>query len=795
MKIKIGTRGSKLALIQTEYVKKCLEEAFPEHEYEITVIKTRGDIIQNKPLNQIGSRGLFVREIEEQILADEIQLGVHSMKDMPAQPAEGLVFSKMWKREDPRDVLILREKHSLEELPEGAVIGTGSARRGRQLRRLRPDLRIVDIRGNVDTRLRKMEEQKLDGIVLAAAGLKRLGMEDKITCFLSAEEMVPAPAQGILALEVRQNNQELCNMLDSLRDAATDLTGRTERAFLEEIGGDCHVPVGAFCGIKEGILNLRVVYGRETEEELYYAEVCGTDPEQTAKEAARSIRRRMAGTVYLVGGGPGDPGLITVRGMKLIQSADCIIYDRLSSPELLQYAGMSCEKVYVGKANHHHTMRQEDINRLLVKKSMEYEQVVRLKGGDVYVFGRGGEEALTLREAGVPFEIVPGISSAIAGPAYAGIPITHRGVSAGFHVVTAHNKNDELADIDFEAMARENDTCVFLMGLGKLGEIAGNLMKAGMNSSTGVAVISCATRPEQRTVVSDLEHIEEKVKAADIISPALIVAGQVVNLRDSLNFFEEKPLFGKYYIVPKIGQKPSRLASMLREKGAGAKEIQVGEIAAVFCEALKPDVTWDWIVFTSINGIDGFFYNLAERGLDARSLSGCKIAVIGRETGKHLGTYGIKPDFIPEKFHSDALCEELKIIFAKEERRPKVVYPCAVRTDGGLKEKLQPLCEVVEIPVYENKPVEIDREELAECGKADGILFTCGSSAERMVEALGGTLPENLSVVSIGKKCSEKLRELGVKEIIQAKQAVYGSMVEALLCQKNFYNPDKRVVL
>ena len=196
MNYKIGSRGSKLALIQTKYVCQRLKERYPEHDFEIVIVKTKGDRIQNKPLDQIGGKGLFVKEIEEMILADEIQMGVHSMKDMPALPAAGLVFSKAWKREDPRDALILREKHSLEELLPGAVIGTGSKRRAFQLKKLRPDLKVEGIRGNVDTRLRKMEEQKLDGIILAAAGLRRLGMEDRIPMYFSEDEMVPAPAQG-----------------------------------------------------------------------------------------------------------------------------------------------------------------------------------------------------------------------------------------------------------------------------------------------------------------------------------------------------------------------------------------------------------------------------------------------------------------------------------------------------------------------------------------------------------------------------------------------------------------------
>ena len=240
------------------------------------------------------------------------------------------------------------------------------------------------------------------------------------------------------------------------------------------------------------------------------------------------------GTVYLVGAGPGDPELITVKGLKAVQEADCIVYDRLASPELLREAKPGCEQIYVGKASHNHTMRQEEINRLLAEKSREYEKTVRLKGGDVYVFGRGGEEGMYLKDCGVPFEIIPGVTSAIAGPACAGIPVTHRGIASGFHVVTAHSQSDQLAEIDFRAMAEGKETCIFLMGLGKLEEIARGLMDAGMPGSTEAAVISCATTARQQVCVSDLEHISRKAGEARLVSPAVIVVGQVVSLREKL---------------------------------------------------------------------------------------------------------------------------------------------------------------------------------------------------------------------------------------------------------------------
>lgn len=293
MKIKIGTRGSKLALAQAEQVKEKLEEAYPELSCEICVIRTTGDKIQDKPLNEIGGKGLFVQEIEDKLLSGEIQIAVHSMKDMP-EPAHDLVFSKTWKREDNRDVLILREKKHLSQLPDGAVIGTGSLRRKVQLERIRPDLNIVGIRGNVDTRLRKLEEEKLDGIVLAAAGLHRLGMQAHITQYLAVEELIPAPAQGVLALEMAEHNVGLKEKIDALWDEESHKTASLERAYMEAMGGGCHAPVGASCEkISEKKFRFLAMFGTETGDKLAFSEVIGEDTEEILEKTIRNIKEQM----------------------------------------------------------------------------------------------------------------------------------------------------------------------------------------------------------------------------------------------------------------------------------------------------------------------------------------------------------------------------------------------------------------------------------------------------------------------------------------------------------------------
>ena len=257
MHYKIGTRRSKLALTQAEYVRERLQRACPEDTFSLEVITTTGDRNQIQALDAIGSKGVFTLEIEEKLLSGEIALAVHSMKDMPDTPAEGLCFSKAWKREDPRDALILKHAGSFRELPQGAVLATGSKRRAFQLQRLRPDIQIVGIRGNVDTRIRKMQEDpRIDGLVLAAAGLKRLGREAEITEYLSPEKVIPAPAQGVLAIELRIDNEEMRFRTDALADAETDMAVQLERGFLKAMGGDCHLPVGAYYAPEQGLYTL-----------------------------------------------------------------------------------------------------------------------------------------------------------------------------------------------------------------------------------------------------------------------------------------------------------------------------------------------------------------------------------------------------------------------------------------------------------------------------------------------------------------------------------------------------------
>ena len=288
MNVIIGTRGSKLALAQAEYVKNRLQKHYPQNSYKLKIISTKGDWEQKKALDQIGDKGLFVREIEQELLDGTISLAVHSMKDMPAEQPAGLVFAHAWKREDPRDVLILREAASLEELPQHAVIGTGSRRRAFQLLQLRKDLRITGIRGNVDTRIKKMQEEQLDGIVLAAAGLHRLGRTSLITQYFEPEQMIPAATQGTLALEMREDQKELFEQMNALSDTVTEEITCAERLFLKGTGGDCHMPIGAYASkLPDGRFQLLGMVGNEDGSCIKKCKVFGKTPKEAAQLALR----------------------------------------------------------------------------------------------------------------------------------------------------------------------------------------------------------------------------------------------------------------------------------------------------------------------------------------------------------------------------------------------------------------------------------------------------------------------------------------------------------------------------
>ncbi|MGL5507814.1 MAG: uroporphyrinogen-III C-methyltransferase, partial [Paraclostridium sp.] len=373
----------------------------------------------------------------------------------------------------------------------------------------------------------------------------------------------------------------------------------------------------------------------------------------------------MKGKVYLVGAGPGDYKLMTLKGMECIKEADVIVYDRLANDKYLKEAKKGCEFIYVGKASSNHALPQDQINEVITQKAKDGKIVTRLKGGDPYVFGRGGEEAEFLLENGVEFEVVPGITSAIGGLCYAGIPITHRDYASSFHVITGHLKDDEKDDLNWNALANNEGTLVFLMGIANLKKISDNLIKEGKSKDTPVALVSWATRYNQKVVTATLQDVHEVAIRENVKPPTLIAVGDVVKLREKLNFFENKPLFGKNILVTRSRTQSSNLVAKIMNLGGNPIEIPTIRIEEIINnieleEEIKNLSSYNYLILTSQNGVNIFFDKLNEMNLDVRVLANIKICAVGPTTAKELKNRGIIADIVPEKFVAEAMFEELK---------------------------------------------------------------------------------------------------------------------------------------
>lgn len=491
------------------------------------------------------------------------------------------------------------------------------------------------------------------------------------------------------------------------------------------------------------------------------------------------------GKAYLVGAGPGDEGLLTLKGKKCIEEAEVIIYDRLANPRLLEMANKNCEMIYVGKASSDHTMTQEDINLLIAKKALEGKVVTRLKGGDPYVFGRGGEEAQVLVEHGVEFEVVPGITSGIAGLCYAGIPITHRDYASSLHLITGHLKEEE-EDLDWNALAKLKGTLVFYMGVKNLDSISKNLIREGMDKETPVAIINWATHPRQKVVTGTLENIYQIAIDAKIKPPSLIAVGKVVSLRDELNFFEKKPLFGKKIVVTRARAQASKLTDILKEKGAEVIECPSIEISKIepneeLNEAIKNIVDYTHIIFTSQNAVDIFFEELYKE-YDARSLKAAQIVSIGPATTKQLKKYGIKADMQAKEFVAEGVIESLE---GKLNKDSKILLPRAKEAREKLALELAKICEVKEIHIYETIKGINDEEILSELEnqKIDYITFTSSSTVKNFYSMLNQAALKNIEeakIISIGPITSKTVEDMNKSVYKEADEYTIDGVVKAI---------------
>ncbi|WP_211746325.1 uroporphyrinogen-III C-methyltransferase [Paenibacillus sp. Marseille-Q4541] len=505
----------------------------------------------------------------------------------------------------------------------------------------------------------------------------------------------------------------------------------------------------------------------------------------------------MMGKVYLVGAGPGNAKLITVKGWECIQKADIVVYDRLSSPRLLRIMKPGAEKIYVGKKTNRHTMKQEDINQLLVDLALAGKKVVRLKGGDPTIFGRVGEEAELLNHYNVPFEIVPGVTSAISVPAYAGIPVTHRDYASSISIITGHESPDKLnRAIYWDKVTNATGTLVFMMGVANIGYISQQLIDHGRPKDTPVALIRWGTWAEQDTLIGTLENIEAKVIENGFRPPGVIVVGEVVKQRERLKWAEKMPLFGKRILVTRARTQASDLVDRIEELGGEPYELPVIEtLAPVSLEtrnqvkaALASMERYDWAFFTSVNGVDYFFRHLEELGLDIRSLSRARIVAIGPSTKEALRRKGIVAEEVQGSFQQEGLMETFEHELLAGQ---KVLLPCGNLARTWLPDRLREKgLEVSLAYVYETViPDEQDDEiiRLLKKGKIHAVTFTSSSTVTHLLALLkkmGDTDPvrlfDKVHVVCIGQVTAQEAEKAGLSVSIMSEKATMESLTDAL---------------
>lgn len=495
--------------------------------------------------------------------------------------------------------------------------------------------------------------------------------------------------------------------------------------------------------------------------------------------------------VYLIGAGPGDPGLITVKGRDLLGRADVVLYDHLISAQLLNHARPNARLVHVGKRAGKHMFTQEQINQMLLDYARQVPCVVRLKGGDPFVFGRGGEEAAALKDAGIAFEIVPGITAGIAAPAYAGIPITHRDLASDVAFITGHETANRVdgSQIDWPALARWRGTIVFYMGVTKLADICNKLIEQGKASDTPVAIIRWATTEKQKTIIDTLGQLAEKSQQLNLRPPAIIVIGKVVNLRKQIAWFENRPLFGRQIIVTRAQTQASRLTDALTHLGAHVIECPVIQCTPLddpqpLQNAIDHLTKFDWIFFTSTNAVDAFFDQLRCQNLDARAIAPAKIAAVGIATAESLKKLNLVPDHFPETFTAVAAAEELA---QKEKLAGKnILLPRSQIAPPDLPETLKKHhANVTEVIAYQTLPDTSPKDHIRialEENNIDWITFTSSSTVTHFLAQfdLKKTGGPNLKIASIGPATSETLRVAGLRPTVQADPHTVDGLVTAI---------------
>lgn len=483
------------------------------------------------------------------------------------------------------------------------------------------------------------------------------------------------------------------------------------------------------------------------------------------------------GKVYIMGAGPGDLELLTLKGKRAIEEADCVVYDRLINPRILDFAKKDAEMIYLGKGNTEGGVIQDEINRTIVTKALEGKTVARVKGGDPFVFGRGGEEIQSLFDNGISFEVIPGITSSISVPAYAGIPVTHRGVARSFHVFTGHTMEDGTWH-NFEAIAKLEGTLVFLMGIKTLPIIVSDLVKNGKDPKTPVAIIEKGATADQRVTVGTLENIIEKAKERKIVPPAITIIGEVVNLRETFKWFEDKNLFGKKILVTRDKNQAREFSNKIEKMGGVAVELPFIEIESVLSKVTPEDLKeYSALLFNSPNGVREFMKKID----DIRSLAHLKIGAVGSKTKELLEEYKIKADFMPEEYMVSKLAE-LSLEYTKAGEKILIITsdisPCDTDKFNSMYDR-----EFHKIVAYNTKKIIREKDEVIKVlNKVEVVTFLSSSTVDAFYASIDGDLEcvKNIKFASIGPVTSETMRKYGFSVDYEAKVYDINGILDAL---------------
>jgi uroporphyrinogen III methyltransferase/synthase len=757
----LGTRGSALALAQARLAADAIGG-----DVEIVVVQTRGDRER-----ELIDKAKWTAELERALLDGSVDVAVHSAKDVPGELADGTLLAGVLAREDPRDVLV--GAAGLQALAPGARVGTAALRRAAQLRAVRPDLDIVELRGNVDTRLGKLAAGEVDALVLAAAGLARLGRTEES----AALDGVPAAGQGIVVLQARAGRRRLAAAVGRacLRRGARCRLPQRRRCACGDGRGRAHADAARLGrrGRRVGVDRRRPVRpgSRGARPRCRDPDARGRRG-RADRRGSRRVSAAQPGTAYLVGAGPGDPGLLTARALELLRTADVVLHDKLIAIEILDGVRDDAIVENVGKIGGGEQVAQEFTTARLVEHAQAGRSVVRLKGGDPFVFGRGGEEAQACVTAGVPFEVVPGVTAGVAAAAYAGIPVTQRGLAPAVAFVTGHEDPAKPeTQIDWPALAAFPGTLVFYMGVRQLPQIAAQLIAAGRAADEPAAIVQRGTFGDQVSVGGPLEQLPAIAASAAIRAPAITIVGPVAALRDELAWVAAaRPLGGISVAVTRARKQASALATRLRE--LGARVVEAPTIRTVPVDFALPEDLGDALVFTSPSGVEQVLAAVH----DARALSGPQIVAIGPGTATALRAGGIAADIVPERSSSEG------VIAALEELSPRRVV--VVRAVEGRELLLETLraggVDVELVAPYRTQALVLDAELRDAALTCDYALFASGSSVRSLHTASGGSLT-GPRIISIGPATSAVLRELGAEPAAEADPHTPAGLIAALL--------------